>query len=256
MSYGSYLGTKSDTLLRVAALNVGRFPLDPQGPKMTDFFNHVKKIDADILGFSEFGLNPLATEQNQQWSERTRGQFETLKTRIAFNEHAQSEEPTLWGGTGIMCMNQTAARVFETGQDPTGLGRWTWMKLRGKGMILRVVSVYRPCDSKGPTSVAGQHRLVLLEEGVNDNPRQAFLEDLALEIGEWKEQGDHIITIGDFNEDVRTGDVQEAFEALDMQEAITTYHAGTQLPATYKQNQSHKIIDGIWTTPGVQIRGA
>jgi hypothetical protein len=126
---GSYMGHKTATLLRVAALNVGRFPIDPQAPKMTDFFGHVRRIRLDVLAFSEFGLNPLAMSRHQQWSERTRGQFETLKSRIAFNEHVRGTEPTLWGGTGIMCLDRMAARVFETGQDPTGLGRWTWMRL-------------------------------------------------------------------------------------------------------------------------------
>ena len=51
-AYGSYLGTKPETLFRVAALNVGRFPIDPQGPKMADFFHHVKRLRPDVMGFS------------------------------------------------------------------------------------------------------------------------------------------------------------------------------------------------------------
>jgi hypothetical protein len=81
----SYLGPRSDKLLRVAALNVGQFPIDPIGPKMADFFGLVKKIKADKTGFSEFGLNPLAMARHQQWSECTRGQCKTLKTSVAFN---------------------------------------------------------------------------------------------------------------------------------------------------------------------------
>jgi endonuclease/exonuclease/phosphatase family metal-dependent hydrolase len=250
------MGYKSEPLLRVASLNVGRFPIAPQAPKMNDFFSHVRRVQPDIMGFSEFGLNPLALSRQQQWSERSRGQFETLKSRIAFNEHVQGVEPTLWGGTGIMCMNRMAARVFETGQDPSGMGRWTWMRLRGKGMNLRIVSVYRPCDSSGPTSVAGQQRTILLEEDIQDNPRKVFLEDLAIEASEWIEQGDHLIILGDFNEDVRTGDVKETMEALDMTEAITEYHDDIELPATYKQNKSGTIIDGIWITRGIQVRRA
>ena len=251
---GSYMGYKSETLLRVAALNVGRFPIDPQEPKMNDLFSHVRKTQLDKMGFSEFGLNPLALTSHQQWSERSRGQFEMLKSRISFNEHIQGTEPTLWGGTGIMCLNRTAARVFKSGQDPTGMGRWTWMRLRGKGMNLRIASVYRPCDSSGPTSVSGQQHTVLLDDGIDDNPRKAFLEDLLLEATDWKAAGDHLIIMGDFNEDVRMGAVYNMLDELEMVEAITTYHENTELPATYKHNQSGTVIDGIWITRGIQVR--
>jgi hypothetical protein len=115
-AYGLYLGTKSETLFRVAALNVGRFPIDPQGPKMADCFQHVKRLRPDVMGFSEFGLNPLAMERHQQWSARTRGQFKTLKSRVAFNEHAKGTEQTLWEGTGIMCLDRMAVRVFKQGK--------------------------------------------------------------------------------------------------------------------------------------------
>jgi endonuclease/exonuclease/phosphatase family metal-dependent hydrolase len=155
-----------------------------------------------------------------------------------------------------MCMDRMAARVFETGLDPSGLGRWAWMRLRGKGMNLRIVYVYRPCDSTGPMSVASQHRTVLLDEGVDSNPRQVFLEDLVMESQEWKDQGDHLIIMGDFNDDVCEGAVREAFEGLDMIEAVTSHNEGIDLPATFKHNQSQVIIDGIWATRGIVIRRA
>ena len=41
---GSYMGQKTATLLRVAALNVGRFPIDPQALKMTDFSDMLEEL--------------------------------------------------------------------------------------------------------------------------------------------------------------------------------------------------------------------
>jgi hypothetical protein len=128
-----------------------------------------------------------------------------------------------------------AARVFKTGNNTLGLGRWTWMQLRGKSMSLQVVSIYRPCDSPGPMTVASQHsRMVLLDKGVDTNPRQVFLDDLVMEATEWKDKGDHLIIMGDFNDDVRTGEVKEMFDGLEMSEAIMVHNEGVELPATYK----------------------
>ena len=49
-------------------------------------------------------------------------------------------------------------------------------------MNLQVVSVYRPCNSTGPTSVAGQHRILMLEEGIDEDPINVFLQDLKIEV--------------------------------------------------------------------------
>jgi hypothetical protein len=96
----------------------------------------------------------------------------------------------------------------------------------------------------------------LLDDGIDDNPRKAFLEDLLLEATDWKAAGDHLIIMGDFNEDVQMGAVYDMFDKLEMVEAITTYHENTALPATYKHNQSGTVIDGIWITRGIQVRRA
>jgi hypothetical protein len=62
--------------------------------------------------------------------------------------------------------------------------------------------------------------------------------------------------MGDFNENVRAGEVREMFDELEMVEAITSHNEGVDLPATYKHNQSGTIIDGIWATPGIQVQRA
>jgi hypothetical protein len=59
-------------------------------------------------------------------------------------------------------------------------------------------------------SVAGQQQIILLEDGVNDNPRKIVLTNLAIEASDWWEQGDHQIIMDDFNEDVRMGEVKDS----------------------------------------------
>jgi hypothetical protein len=56
----------------------------------------------------------------------------------------------------------------------------------------------------------------------------------------------------DANEDVRTGEIGIAFQALGLKEAILALHSEQKPPATHNRNQSRTPIDGIWTSRGIQ----
>jgi hypothetical protein len=68
------------------------------------------------------------------------------------------------GGTVTMAVNHWTSRVIEHGEDPYGLGRWSYLVLRGKGSIrVLIVTAYRVCkqtvQSVGyKTSTAQQFR--------------------------------------------------------------------------------------------------
>ncbi len=50
-----------------------------------------------------------------------------------------------YGGVGALALGETWHRLCGTGEDLTGLGRWVWMRYKGKGEHhLRVVGAYRP----------------------------------------------------------------------------------------------------------------
>ena len=85
------------------------------------------------------------------------------------------------------------------GEDPSGLGRWTWAQYRGKqGIVLRVVSVYMPSkNTNGIISVPAQHKRYLQERNDDRDPRQAFCEDLTTEMDKWLQEGDQLIIGGD-----------------------------------------------------------
>jgi hypothetical protein len=64
-----------------------------------------------------------------------------------------------------MTNNNLSHRVIESGKDPRKLGRWTWLKLQGKnGINIRVITIYRPVFSNGPTSTYQQQQTELLVE--------------------------------------------------------------------------------------------
>jgi exonuclease III len=91
-----------------------------------------------------------------------------------------------------------------TGGDPTGLGRWTWARIRGKGGItFRYASVYCPCENReGKIAVWTQHKPFLQSRNDDRDPRKAFLEDLQDQVKQWIKEGDQVLVCGDFNHGV------------------------------------------------------
>jgi len=93
------------------------------------------------------------------------------------------------GGTTTMVYNKWTSRVIESGVDPFGLGRWSFLTIRGRGDIkVLIVTAYRVCkqtvQSAGTkTSTAQQFRQLsahfrdadMTEDPV---PRHQFIVDL------------------------------------------------------------------------------
>ncbi len=72
------------------------------------------------------------------------------------------------GGTVTIAVNHWTSRVIDSGEDPYGLGRWSYLVLRGKGGIkVLIVTAYRVCkqavQSAGyKTSTAQQFMIKLV----------------------------------------------------------------------------------------------
>ena len=80
---------------------------------------------------------------------------------VSSNKNLMHETPwNLTGGTAITIDEGFLAHTTTNGmgKDPTKLGRWTWMRLRGKDQIhTRFVSAYRPCKNVGISTTWTQH---------------------------------------------------------------------------------------------------
>jgi hypothetical protein len=159
------------------------------------------------------------------------------------------EEPV----PGIITKGKLKHYIKESRGDPTGLGRWTWVRIQGKGgVVLRYVSIYCPCKNKeGALSVWTQHRTYLQTKKDDRDPCKAFLEDLAEHIGKWAEKGDQIVAGGDLNHEVQACQIKELFDRFHMLNIIFDQHDASNAPSIYYQNKSGRIVDGLWGTPGL-----
>ena len=235
---------------RVANLNVGRLPVDPEGTKQVDLLEWMVKGRVDIMGLNEVGLKWTSLRRDQGWKERVRGTFQTERAVWAWNETDPIHESTQWGGTGMVTVDKTTAKIASTGKDTSKMGRWVWTELRGTPKTTVVLSFYQPVrNSKGALSVYRQQRTALLEQGSDEDPIKRFRDDLELQILQWMEEGKQIVAMGDVNESIVDGDTASMLIKIGMHNAME----GLDGFETYQRNTSNKQIDGIWVTPGLSI---
>jgi hypothetical protein len=155
---------------------------------------------------------------------------------------------------GIIAMAEAKHRIIDRGYDPSGMGRWAWMRMEGKeGHHMRFVTAYRPCQSGGASSVFQQQARAMALHQDFRNPRTALLEDVVAAMLKWKALGDHIVFGTDANEDIRKGEVHACLYAAGFRELILDLHPDLCPPATQNRNTQREVIDGLFGTPGVII---
>lgn len=104
-----------------------------------------------------------------------------------------------------------AAKIINKGTDPTGMGRWSFITMKGVGDILvTFVTAYRVCittkEASGEkTAFQQQHRIWQSRYPTRPNdPRKQFILDLQLWISQMKDLGHDIVLMMDANEDITT----------------------------------------------------
>jgi hypothetical protein len=181
-SYGNTMKKKEQNNFRVVSQNIRLLPEVATTGRSRRVVNTISNTEADVFTMTEPTLFwPLVSTENK-WFERIVGKFRSHRALFGCN----TTEPTKtglqqYGGVGLVAVDETATRSREAGKDPSGLGRWVWMRFQGRNNhITRVVSVYRPCRAAGKElSVWQQH--VRYFRGVQEqdrNPRKAVYEDL------------------------------------------------------------------------------
>ena len=132
---------------------------------MRFYFENLNGIKSGIKGAAKRGffgklMETLevdcfgAAETNLQWKlakntpSKIIGLSKNTRTAYACNENEQTTEKQQ-GGTIISMMEFYSPYVEETGTDKTGLGRWSWIKLKGNNNLRTIfISAYMPCKPR------------------------------------------------------------------------------------------------------------
>jgi endonuclease/exonuclease/phosphatase family metal-dependent hydrolase len=89
-----------------------------------------------------------------------------------------------------------------------------------------------------------------LNEDIKICPREKLLLYLSKQLSQWKAEGDNLIVMGDFNEDIRGLVILRTFKTLNMREAINSNH-GNNPPNTFYNGRVP--IDGIFVSNEMSI---
>jgi hypothetical protein len=177
----------------------------------------------------------------------------SLRERGHVKGHSHFQQ---YGGVALLSTTQAAHRVSGHGRDSTGLGRWTWTNYQGKGSVsLKVVAAYRPCQSDGALSTYSQHVNYLYEKDDDRCPRQAFLDDLKIELKKWIQAGEQVIVMLDTNGGIRDGTIQQMFFEVAMREVLLELNSELPVTSTFCRNFQDIPIDGVFATPSIHARG-
>jgi exonuclease III len=252
--FGDPIGPGDDDHIRVGCINLNNTLQNVEGDER--LFTAIYEREIKVLCMQEVGCNWAQIGKENSFQQRLNRMLGPRDARSCFkyNTHDQSGTIRQWGGTGVLCRGKIKHYTMGTGGDPTGLGRWTWARIRGKcGMVLRYVSVYCPCENKtGKIAVWTQQKTYFQIHNDDRDPRRAFMEDLKMHVKQWIKDGDQVLVCGDLNHSVFSRTVVTLFEDLGMSNLIYDKHDAKTAPSTYFLDEEGKIVDGIWGTPGLK----
>jgi hypothetical protein len=196
---------KPDGIFRLYGMNPNGFRLDKKGGDISEFFMMASSINADFVGVSEHNLD------FQQFRVQNSA-FQAIRHNVEHSKAVWSTTKTKFdnmykpGGTMCCVLGNAVARVKEVGSDD--LGRWSYIKLRGKeGRVINIITVYQVCKKpdtamdKGTCTAAAQQRSLLTQRNHTDpSPIKHFRKDLNALLKTMTDRGELIILFGDFNE--------------------------------------------------------
>jgi hypothetical protein len=248
--WGDTIGIKDQANLRVGLVNLNGFPMSAKAKKLADIKGFMLAYEFDVMGFTEMNVHWNSVDNASRLELLTKGWFALQNRATAYFEKHPFPAPFMYGGVSQWVLENTVHRVVEVGGDPAGLGRWAWHRLTGRqGVVLRIVTAYRPVAGRGPRSVWMQQKNFFLAQDEAGDPRQLFIRDLKEQVQGWLQAGEQLMVNMDANEDVSRGELARVLTDLGLVELVTAKHGVG--PATYQRGVVP--IDGMFVTP--MLRG-
>lgn len=171
------------------------------------------------------------------------------RVAIGYNRHEKISR-SQHGGTSIATFDRLSQFVQESGSDPHGLGRWSWMKVSSGSLTTIIMVAYLPCKSKASATATKQRRETVYNQqgryfralGDVRCPRAIFVDHIGQQLELWKQQGHQIILFADANSNIYDGILarelqRDEIRMNDVCEAVLGFkspnsHASGTLPIT------------------------
>jgi exonuclease III len=228
---------------RIYFQNVNGLKWDSHAGKWPYICEVLESIQADIGCFAELNTNTNEYNIRNQMENVCHKQF--LQNRLILSTSKyKSKTPYKPGGTAIVARNAVTARVKSQTKDR--MGRWASICIEtSQTSRLRIISAYQVCSSitQGSTTAAAQQRAqIMLEQAEKRSnsrhtPREAFIHDLQSFIRQVQSEGDDIILVGDFNEEISSpaSGMDQLAVACGLADLFSIRLGTTTQPATYQR---------------------
>jgi len=202
--WGHQMGKKPPDTIRLVIQNVDGIPNNTKGAMKLDCLHtFTTENDIDIMALTELNTAWDCLNYKDRLHAKTRGWWEANQWSVTHNKQDTHGDDFQLGGTALLVLNKLSHKTTRPGDDTSGLGRWCWVRLRGKeNHFLRVVSVYRPCKADGHLATYQQQVRGLSKQGKNTCPKQQILDDLKVQVETWQSEGNTVVILGDINKDI------------------------------------------------------
>lgn len=192
----------------IQACNPNGFRLNCDGGDFDEFCTDMNEYNIDMSCISEINLDTRNFEVKRITYNTAKKHFNQKVNLQMASSSIRSKSFYKPGGVMMLTTGNTSGRVVKCGSDK--FGRWTYQYLTCKNnRCIVVITAYQPCRQSliyngriRSNTVHAQQTSILLSEDDNRKPRKAFIDDLDKFIGELKAEGNQIILLGDFNEDL------------------------------------------------------
>ena len=245
-SYGRIDEKKPEGVIRLMWENTNSLKVitDPKLARVRCIDELRKRVQADILGLCETNCAWHVAGRDRQFHQLF-GPGEDRMSRAACNKNDRWPPKSQYGGTALMAFGRLSGFSGGSGEDETKLGRWSWIRFKGDGKSVVMVSAYRPvkpsCVRRRGTDLH-DHLGTVWEQHVRHfgdpdvDPRKRFDEDLLAELTRFRDVGDEIILMIDANQHIYDGKFGRALRS-DLQ-MIRLYAASAPNPTILAGIQS------------------
>jgi hypothetical protein len=254
--FGDSMQEKEIPHCRIFFININGISSASEFLALQDALDSLIANGVDIFGFSETNLDWLKHTIRDKCGKICNDFFGAsfLSTSTSSLRSNRNYKP---GGTCTGLTKQYCGRFQQSGSDPHGLGRWSFIRLLGKdGKSVVIVTAYRVCRAtigKTGTSTAfhQEWHLLRLNGDPHPDPRRSFITDLKTAIALWKSEGANVILGGDFNENLgeTINGLAHLASTCQLTDAHAHFHGIEDEPPTYVRG--NRRLDYVFITEGV-----
>ena len=242
LSFGDSIYKWTPSWLRIFFQNAYGLTYSTGGEDYKYYMKCLKDLNVNVAGICETNRAWQHPHLRAGFSQAVRCEHNNLgKTAFGYPTHEidpiPSTENTCAGGSVTSVFSEWVTRVHgDDISDPSGLGRWSGITLRGKDKAkLSIITAYRVCAGSIRTapigsSFAREHEFFKESGTVHPNPRKAFFDDISVTIKALQKADHKILLMFDANEHLVEGQALDIFvKALNLHDM----QGSDPAPSTY-----------------------